>query len=135
MAIFKRKHIAKILQGTKTQTRRTHKHTWQMGKVYGIRDTFYSKQPQAYIKIIRKFKQKLGDISPQDIRKEGYKSLEEFRTIWEEINGGWDPNQTVIVYEFKLVSSKPATPGRRAHPPGHRTGGAKRSEKGEKCLK
>jgi len=45
------------------------------------------------------------------------------------INGGWDPNQTVIVYEFKLVSSKPATPGRKSHPLGFRTGSAKRSTK------
>ena len=131
MAIFKRKYIAKILQGTKTQTRRTHKHTWQIGKVYDIRDTWYSK-PQAHIKIIRKFKQKLGDISLEDVKKEGYNSLEEFRRAWKEVNGegSWDANQTVIAYEFKLVSSKPATPGRRAHPPGLRTVGAKRSTKG-----
>jgi hypothetical protein len=129
MAIFKRKHIAKILQGTKTQTRRTHKHTWQIGKVYDIRDTWYSK-PEAHIKITRKFKQKLGNISPEDIKKEGYKSLEEFRRAWEEINGrgSWNPNQTVIAYEFKLVF-KPATPGRKSHPLGFRTGSAKRSTK------
>jgi hypothetical protein len=129
MAIFKRKHIAKILTGQKTQTRRTHKHTWQIGKVYGIRDTWYNK-PQAHIKIIRKFKQKLGDISPEDIKKEGYKSLEEFRKAWEEINGGWDPNQTVTAYEFKLVFlSLPRLAGGRI-PPAPGSGAQRDRQKG-----
>ncbi|MDI6851969.1 MAG: hypothetical protein QMD82_08585 [bacterium] len=86
MAIFKRKHIAKIIAGVKTQTRRIHKHEWEIGRVYGIRDAWHSK-PQAHIKITRKFKQRLGDISPEDIKKEGFNSLEEFRRAWEEVNG------------------------------------------------
>jgi len=101
MALFKRKHIKKILEGKKTQTRRIHKHTWKVGKVYSIRDRWFSK-PQGHILIIRKFRQRLEDISLEDVKKEGYNSLREFRRVWEEIHGSWDPEQVVTVYEFKL---------------------------------
>jgi len=135
MAIFERKHVAKILTGQKTQTRRTHKHEYEIGRVYPICDNYYGK-PQGYIKIIRKFRQRLGDMSSQDVKKEGYNSLEEFRKVWEEIYGPWKPDKIVIAYEFKLVSSKPATPGRKSHPLGSGTGSAKRSTKGDEktCL-
>ena len=105
MALFKRKHIKKIFEGRKTQTRRIHKHTWKVGKVYGIRDRWYSKA-EGYILITRKFRQKLGDISPEGIKREGYNSLKQFRREWEEIHGkgSWNPEQVVIVYEFKVVN-------------------------------
>jgi hypothetical protein len=48
--------------------------------------------------------QKLGEISSEDVKKEGYNSLEEFKQIWMEINGSWNPEQIVTAYEFKLCS-------------------------------
>jgi len=110
MTLFKRKHLRKILRGEKTQTRRIHKHTWKLGKIYGIRTSWFRKS-EGYIKIIRKFRQKLGDISLEDIKKEGYSSLEEFRRAWEEINGlgSWDPDLIVTVYEFAYVEKKSRT--------------------------
>jgi hypothetical protein len=102
--LFKKKHIEMILTGSKTQTRRLpgKSANYSVGRVYAIKDRWFSKA-QGYILITRKFKQKLGEISPEDIRKEGYKSLEEFRRAWEEIHGpeSWQPNLTVTVYEFK----------------------------------
>ena len=107
MALFKRRLIHKIRTGEKTQTRRTHKRTWKPGKTYTIRASYFGK-PLGHIKIIKKFKQKLGEISPEDVKKEGFNSLEEFRKAWEEINGegSWDPEQIVTVYEFKRVKIK-----------------------------
>lgn len=104
MALFKRRNIHKIHEGQKTQTRRTHKRTWKLGKTYSIRASYFGK-PEGHIKVTKKFQQKLGDISPEDVKKEGFNSLEAFRKAWEEINGkgSWDPEQTVIVYEFELV--------------------------------
>jgi len=106
MTLFKRKHIKKIFEGEKTQTRRIHRHTWKLGKTYAIRTSWFGK-PEGYIKIIRKFRQKLGEISPEDVKKEGYNSLKEFRNAWEEIHGkgSWDPEQIVTVYEFKYVAT------------------------------
>jgi len=33
----------------------------------------------------------------------GYGSLEEFKAAWIKLYGSWKPEQTVTVYEFKLV--------------------------------
>jgi hypothetical protein len=104
MAIFKRKHLNLILFGRKTQTRRTHKHGWHVGRVYGLRDRWFEKA-ENHILITRKFRQKLGDISLEDIRKEGYDSLEGFQKAWIEINGAWDPDQVITAYEFKLLDA------------------------------
>jgi len=112
MAIFKRRHLRKVLSGHKTQTRRTHKHTWKLGKTYSVRDKWFSK-PQGHITITRKFKQRLGDINPQDAKKEGSNSLEEFKQEWEKIYGpeSWNPDKIVICYEFKLTDAKPLRRG------------------------
>ena len=104
MALFKKYSLQKILEGRKTQTRRIHKHTWQVGKVYALRDRWFSK-PQAHIIVTRKYRQKLGEISLEDVQKEGFSSLEEFRREWERLYGKWNPEQVVWVYEFKLVPS------------------------------
>jgi len=107
MTIFKRRHLRKVLSGDKTQTRRSHKYTWTIGKTYCIRDRWFSK-PQGHITVTRKFRQRLGNISSEDVRKEGYSSLEEFKQAWEETYGpeSWNPDLVVIVYEFKLKEGK-----------------------------
>ena len=105
MAIFKRNHLRKVLAQEKTQTRRTHKYTWIIGKTYAIRDRWFSK-PQGHITVTRKFRQRLGDISPEDVQKEGFSSLEEFKQEWTALHGSWNPEQIVTAYEFKLTDSK-----------------------------
>ncbi len=108
MVLFKRNLIAKILAGEKTQTRRVHRRTWTIGKVYPLRDRWYLGKHEAvgFILITRKFRQKLGNISIEDAEKEGYNSLEEFRIEWIKLCGSWNPEQTVIVYEFKLLPKR-----------------------------
>ena len=107
MAIFKRHHLRKVLSGDKTQTRRSHKYTWTIGKTYCIRDRWFSKA-QGHIIITRKFKQHLGDISPEDAKKEGFNSIEDFKQEWKKIFGesSWNPDKIVTCYEFKLIDSK-----------------------------
>ena len=103
MAIFNRRNLEKTLSGEKTQTRRTHKHTWKIGKTYGIKDRWFGK-PIGHITITRKFKQRLGDISQEDAKKEGFGSIEEFKQEWERIygSGSWNPDKVVIAYEYIL---------------------------------
>ena len=105
MAIFKRNHLRKVLAQEKTQTRRTHKYTWTIGKTYAIRDRWFSK-PQGHITVTRKFRQRLGDISPEDAKKEGFNCIEDFKQEWIKLYGNWNPDQIVICYEFKLTDSK-----------------------------
>lgn len=106
MVLFKRYNIEKILKGLKTQTRRVHVHTFRVGKIYPLRDNWFTPNNQAkgYILITRKFRQRLGDITLEDVQKEGYNSLEEFQAEWIRLYGSWDPNKIIWVYEFKLVS-------------------------------
>ena len=103
LAIFKRRHLRKVLAQEKTQTRRTHRYTLTIGKTYAVRDRWFSK-PQGHIIVTRKFRQRLGDISPEDVKKEGFSSLEEFKKEWKECYGpeSWNPDQIVIAYEYKL---------------------------------
>ena len=65
------------------------------------------------ILILRKFRQRLDDISLHDVRKEGYETLADYKKAWEEINGegSWDPEKIVTVYEYRLVAktSKPSS--------------------------
>ena len=107
LAIFKRRHLRVVLAQEKTQTRRTHRYTLSIGKTYAVRDRWFSKA-QGHILVTRKFRQRLGDISPEDVKKEGFSSLKEFQEEWEEIYGpgSWNPDQIVIAYEFKLSDSK-----------------------------
>jgi len=104
--LFKKKHIEMILAGRKTQTRRLpgKSANYSVGRVYAIRDGWFSKA-QGYILITRKFRQKLGDINFEEVKKEGYNSLQEFRWAWEEVNGqgSWGPQQIVTAYEFKVL--------------------------------
>jgi hypothetical protein len=110
--LFKKKHIEMVLAGRKTQTRRLpgKSASYSVRRVYAIRDRWFSKA-HGYILITRKFTQKLGEISLEDIRKEGYNNLEEFRKAWEEIHGpkSWQPNLTVTVYEFKPLHKRRAS--------------------------
>jgi hypothetical protein len=100
--IFKKEHIELILQGKKTQTRRTHRHSLRIGGVYDIKVNYYQREGHK-ICILRRYKQRLGDITPEEALKEGGYTIEEYRKVWRRINGAWDPDQVVTVYEFRLL--------------------------------
>jgi hypothetical protein len=104
MALFKRPLLKLVLEGKKTQTRRTHRRMWTVGRAYGIRDKLFAK-PEAKILILRRFGQRLGEISQEDAQKEGFETLDEFKIAWKEIYGQWQPGQVVIAYEFKLLKA------------------------------
>ena len=101
MPLFKKELLAKVLSGEKTQTRRTHKQEWTVGETYAVRDRYA--KPQGHIIILRKFRQRLAEISDVDIKKEGFRTKDEFFEAWQLIYGALDLDAIVIVYEFKLV--------------------------------
>jgi hypothetical protein len=103
--VFKENNLCRVLEGRKTQTRRTGKHELQVGKIYSIKHRFFEKAT-AKVLITRKFKQRLGDITLVDVKKEGFDTLEEFQAAWVRIYHGWNPKQIVTVYEFKLVGKE-----------------------------
>lgn len=104
--LFKRKHLKKILSGRKTQTRRRiRRQTYKIGGKISARNGWF-KKAEHRILIKRRFKQRLGDMSIQDVYKEGYETLEEYKDAWIEINGNWNPDEVVLVYEFELVNNE-----------------------------
>lgn len=102
MAIFKRKLLDKILDESKVQTRRVGKRTWKIGRAYGVRNSRFTKI-EAKILILRRFKQRLNEISQEDAKKEGFQTREQFFEAWKEIYGSLNPDQVVTAYEFKLT--------------------------------
>lgn len=51
--------------------------------------------------------ERVNDISEEDAIAEGFKSVEEFRALWEKLNGGrgfgWDVNPYVWVVGFEVI--------------------------------
>jgi len=89
--------LEKIKRGEKTAVRRSNRFgnigdTWEIdGEIYMLENVY---------------RQKLGDVTEQDARDEGYSSLQEYidaiTSIHEE--SVWNPNLKVWVHEFKRAS-------------------------------
>ena len=95
--LFKRSFISLILSGEKTQTRRVSGR-YRVGEIYRVNSS------EIWILITRRYRQRLGDISSEEILKEGFSSLSEFKQAWIRIYGSWNPDMQVWAYEFKVIS-------------------------------
>lgn len=97
-----------ILNGTKTATRRVWKKPMvKVGGIYKAKLKMLDKKYFAKIKVIKLFKQELGEMNETDARKEGYKNIMDFHETWVKINGTWHDNQEVYVIEFEVVKQCP----------------------------
>jgi uncharacterized protein YqfB (UPF0267 family) len=106
LLLFKDWHIQPILRGEKTQTRRVWKAPRaKVGSVHLAKTQMLSEYYFAKLRILKVEKQRLGDISEEDAMKEGGYTLSEFKNIWIQINGDWNPDLEVYVVEFKLELS------------------------------
>ena len=99
--IFKKKHIEQILEGTKTQTRRRHRRPLKAGRIYDVKRDWYHSTGHKIL-ITNVYRQRLGDLTPEEALKEGGYTVDEFIEKWKEINGSWEPDEVVWVYEFKI---------------------------------
>ena len=104
--MFKKDLLEKVISGLKTQTRRLHKKTLRKGKIYALKKNWLENTGE-YIKITKVYHQKLSEITQEEIIKEGFSSLEEFRDAWIRINGSWETETIVKVYEFELAEHPP----------------------------
>ena len=111
MPIFKRKHLDLILQGKKTQTRRISRYRLKIGKAYAVRSKMLE-PAEARIVITRAWRQQLRDLTSEDVHKEGFNSLTEFRQAWIEIYGEFNLDRIVTAYEFRL-HTKTETPPKK----------------------
>ncbi len=101
---FRFSHMQPILDGIKTQTsRKSIDSKIQEGAV--IRANLW--QPAFAELIVKKIeKKKLGDFTEEDAEREGGYTLEEFKQVWKNIHGNWNPNETVNTIQFKVKKKK-----------------------------
>ncbi|MBC7121362.1 MAG: ASCH domain protein [Methanosaeta sp. PtaU1.Bin060] len=103
--LFKPEHVDLILTGRKTQTRRIwRKPRAKAGSTHKAKTVLFSKEYFALIRITDIRKERLGDISLEDVRREGYETLEAFKEEWIRINGAWEPELEVYVVSFELTA-------------------------------
>ena len=108
MLLFMPEHQEPILAGRKTETRRIWKlKRARVGSVHRAKTRMLSKECFAFLKILAVYKQRLGDITDESIRDEGYESLEGYKAALEKANRThgfkWDDNLEVYVIKFKLL--------------------------------
>lgn len=107
MILFKPEHVGPILAGRKTQTRRLGEKRWNAGAVHQCKTSMYA-EPFARVRIISVRRERLGDISEEDVRREGYgENPDDYRNAWESIyHRPWEARLTVWVIDFELVEEK-----------------------------
>lgn len=106
--LFQPEHIDKIRNGTKTATRRDWSDNYNPPTLESIQiaatHLFTSEEnADCYVKINQVYDQQLGEMTPEDALKEGGYSAEEFKQVWKDINGSWDPTKLVTVVEFEYI--------------------------------
>lgn len=98
--LFKRQFLTKILWGQKTQTRRLRRPQVTVGKSYRL-SRGYRRIDQS-IRVTDLYQQRLGDITGDDITKEGFESPEDFKKAWAGIYGYYNPDIMIWVVDFTL---------------------------------
>jgi hypothetical protein len=104
--LFKPEHIPMIRSGRKTQTRRTWKTPRaKVGSTHLLKTQMLSSENFGRIEILNVHREPLSSMTDIDARAEGYDTLDEFRVVWERINGpgSWDPDLWVYVVQFKFA--------------------------------
>jgi ParB family chromosome partitioning protein len=96
---FSRIHAEAITSGIKTQTtRKTKDPRLQPGAIVRAQVTHYSD-----LEITGVLRKKLGDFTNEDAEREGGYTLEEFKKVWENLHGKWNPEEYVHVIQFKFL--------------------------------
>lgn len=103
MILFKPEHVDLILEGRKTQTRRTGKKRWNVGAVHQCKTQMFG-EPFAKVLILGVREERLGKISWEDICREGYGWRGDYKEAWERIyKTPWDDDLEVWVVDFRLM--------------------------------
>jgi hypothetical protein len=103
--IFRPELVGLIKEGRKTQTRRltkagemecrykpNHAYKVQPGRGQRGEDTITVVEPPR--------RERLGDLSLKDARREGFRNVKEFERYWKELHGAYDPDEEVWVISF-----------------------------------
>ncbi len=102
--LFKSYLVEPILNGKKTETRRPWTRCLvKVGGVYKAKVGYGRNSVFGNIKITYVRRERLGNIDPGGVRREGCTSLDEFKQIWIDAYGSWEPGAEVYVIGFQLV--------------------------------
>lgn len=107
MMLFKPIHIILIMNGEKTVTRRNWKKKMaKKGNTYACQTDFYQKRENCpvIIKANKVYQEPLGEMTKEDLEKEGGYTRTEFKRLWKKMHGWWNPNRKVWVVEFEMAS-------------------------------
>jgi hypothetical protein len=110
-------HLEMMLNGEKTQTRRQwDSPRLKIGNSYrvvrsDVPGSLFTPRDEApaYITVEDIWEEPLDAISEEDANKEGGYTKTEFKDRWKEINGNWNPDETVWVVKFKTHETDPRT--------------------------
>jgi hypothetical protein len=113
--IFTDHHLELLECGEKTQTRRQkpiEDIRYTVGTVYrateGGSDMFTPiEECDLFVRVTEMYEQSLGEITESDCTAEGNYTKDQFRRKWEQINGEWDPSETVTVLCIEPVLEHP----------------------------
>lgn len=95
---FSKTHTDAILRQVKTQTSRKAKDPrLQKGVTVRAQVTHF-----ADLEVTDVYRKKLGDFDNEDARREGGYSIDEFKEVWKQLHGEWNPNESVYVIRFDL---------------------------------
>jgi hypothetical protein len=106
MILFKPEHVAPIIAGEKTQTRRLGKKRWNVGSVHQCQTRMLDNGSVfARVRILSVRQERLRSISHDDAVSEGYTGIGTFLTAFYEINDmATDADPLVWVVRFGVVS-------------------------------
>lgn len=99
---FRLSHRDSILNGIKTQTSR--KGLDPKIKKGAIVHASIWEPRFADLMIEKTERKRLGDFTEEDAKHEGGYNLEEFKDVWKELHGEWNPDERVYVVHFRKVS-------------------------------
>jgi len=98
--IFTPKHAHLVMSGKKTQARRPAGDTtppYKPGRSYAIQ-TGVGKTPVGRVEIVAVSPERLGDLTFESARAEGFRTREEFYSYWDNTYNMSDPDLVVWVY-------------------------------------
>lgn len=106
--LFKRHLLVKVLDGTKTQSRRPEcNRLYHVGSIQPVKSTYFGKA-EGHVLIERRFKQRLKDMTEEEAHAEGYENLAAFRKEWPQITKRpLNLQEIVTAYEFHKTEKRP----------------------------
>lgn len=112
--LFQSEHIEQIKRGEKTETRRDWKRP-QVREGGSYRATTHMLTPReeapAFITVTDVHRERLGELDAAAADREGGYSVAEFRDLWRDLHGEWDPSIEVYVIRFEGHATDPERNG------------------------